>query len=251
MFEEADALRPQEELESNNGSIESGDGSNNSNDTEEDLLPRNNLRSSEKVGLDDRQSLTWSRMIVSSDSAIPPPRSGAASVVVKSILYMFGGYGGGTGRLDDFYSFSFTNNKWEEVKVLSSVKPGCRENNGVVIGDSSRVYLFGGYNGTAWLNDLWVFDIDTQMWECIQESSDIISEDSAALGSSTRKPSRRFGYVSVVHNDKFVLFGGFDGSKWLNDMYEFDFKTKTWTEINARGTLPSVRSCPAWVSLFF
>lgn len=29
-------------------------------------------------------------------------------------------------------------------------------------------------------------------------------------------------------------------------MYEFDFATKTWTEISARGALPSVRSCPAW-----
>ena len=49
--------------------------------------------------------------------------------------------------MDDFYSFSFDANTWEEVKVLSAEKPGCRENNGVVIGDSSRVYLFGGYNG--------------------------------------------------------------------------------------------------------
>jgi N-acetylneuraminic acid mutarotase len=54
------------------------------------------------------------------------------------------------------------------------------------------------------------------------------------------------GYVSVVHSNKLVLFGGFDGSRWLNDMYVFDFETKTWNEIQARGVLPSVRSCPAW-----
>lgn len=199
---------------------------------------------------DDNSSLTWSRVTPMSGSALPPPRSGAASVVVKGRLYMFGGYGGGTGRLDDFYSFSFDTCTWEEVEVLSSEKPGCRENNGVVIGDSSRVYLFGGYNGTAWLNDLWMFDIDTQRWECIQESSDPSSDDSAALGIIGRRrstaPSRRFGYVSVVHDNKFVLFGGFDGSRWLNDMYEFDFLTKVWTQIEARGRLPSVRSCPAW-----
>jgi leucine-zipper-like transcriptional regulator 1 len=59
-------------------------------------------------------------------------------------------------------------------------------------------------------------------------------------------PSRRFGYVSVVHESKFVLFGGFDGSRWLNDMYVFDFANKCWTEIQARGSLPSARSCPAW-----
>jgi leucine-zipper-like transcriptional regulator 1 len=165
------------------------------------------------------------------------------------------GYGGGTGRLDDFYSFNFDTGVWEEVKVLSDEKPGCRENNGVVIGDSSRVYLFGGYNGTSWLNDLWMFDIDSQRWTCLQESSDPrLDETSLALGDAQRVPadirgrvpSRRFGYVSVVHNNKFVLFGGFDGSRWLNDMHEFDFGTNTWTEISAQGTLPSVRSCPAW-----
>jgi len=207
----------------------------------------------------DKQSMTWSRVSLSPMSSVPPPRSGAASVVVKGRLYMFGGYGGGTGRLDDFYSFSFDTGTWEEVKVLSNEKPGCRENNGVVIGDSSRVYLFGGYNGTSWLNDLWSFDIDSQRWTCIQESSDPRPPDdgNGALGDAPprfgnivnvrgRVPSRRFGYVSVVHNNKFVLFGGFDGSRWLNDMFEFDFNTRTWREIESRGTLPSVRSCPAW-----
>jgi Kelch motif len=81
---------------------------------------------------------------------VPPPRSGAASVVVKGKLYVFGGYGGGTGRLDDFWSYDFTNQRWEEVVIHGTEKPGCRENNGVVISDSSRsIYLFGGYNGTC------------------------------------------------------------------------------------------------------
>jgi Kelch motif len=113
-----------------------------------------------------RQCLSWSRVMTSSkilgglaDSRIggvgavqqvPPPRSGAASVVVKGKLYVFGGYGGGTGRLDDFWSYDFDAQTWEEVQVLSAEKPGCRENNGVVISDSSRsIYLFGGYNGTS------------------------------------------------------------------------------------------------------
>ena len=158
------------------------------------------------------------------------------------------GYGGGTGRLDDFYSFSFETNTWEEVEVLSDEKPGCRENNGVVIGDSTHVYLFGGYNGHAWLNDLWTFDIEAKQWTCLQESSDenensmnqgtrnSSSSSSSAHSSrnsttggdqnnnsnnnsnssnsnNNKAPSRRFGYVSVVHNNKFILWGGFDGSR--------------------------------------
>ena len=107
---------------------------------------------------------------------------------------------------------------------MSDEKPGCRENNGVVIGDSRKVYLFGGYNGNAWLNDLWAFDIDTKRWSCIQTSSGSLqsSADDAANSATHRdgdnevRPSRRFGYVSVVHSNKLVLFGGFDGSQWLN-----------------------------------
>mmetsp|Transcript_16875 Transcript_16875/g.20609 ORF Transcript_16875/g.20609 Transcript_16875/m.20609 type:complete len:648 (-) Transcript_16875:63-2006(-) len=231
-----------------------------------------------------RHSLTWT--LVHAAGSIPPARSGAASVILQNKLFMFGGYGGGTGRLDDFHSFSFDTNTWEEVEVLSDEKPGCRENNGVVTSDNSKVYLFGGYNGHVWLNDLWMFDIVTKCWTCLQESSDInsLDDESTRSGSSSyhfregrggrnnnnnsnngnghsngdnviegrrsissKIPSRRFGYVSVVHNNKFILWGGFDGQKWLNDMYEFDFDTKTWREVHALGKLPSVRSCPAYV----
>jgi N-acetylneuraminic acid mutarotase len=95
------------------------------------------------------ESLVWQRMAVAADAPVPPPRSGAASVVVKGKLYIYGGYGGGTGRLDDFWSWDFERNIWEEVTTISHEKPGCRENNGVVLSDSNRtIYLFGGYNGT-------------------------------------------------------------------------------------------------------
>ena len=208
---------------------------------------------------------------------LPPPRSGAASVVLQDKLYVFGGFGGGTGRLDDFYSFDFTTSTWEEVKPLGDKKPGCRENNGVVISHSSRtIILFGGYNGRRWLNDLWSFDITTNRWTCIQESQDpvdpgantgitpIVNIPSVAEGPaigddqmggrsqsgvivlSNKRPCCRFGYVSFIHDNKFILWGGFDGVKWLNDMYIFDFKLSTWSEIRQHGTLPSKRSCPAW-----
>ena len=112
------------------------------------------------------------------------------------------------------------------------------------------------------------FDISSKRWTCIQESSDSGAADeasslmvdvqpaaAAAAGPNIilqsrqvrgKVPSRRFGYVSVVHEGKLIVWAGFDGSRWLNCMYEFDFATKTWSEIQASGLLPSVRSCPAW-----
>ena len=51
------------------------------------------------------QALTWSHLNFIGGSKVPPSQNGAASVVVKGPLYMFGGYSGKTGRLDDFDSF--------------------------------------------------------------------------------------------------------------------------------------------------
>ena len=59
-------------------------------------------------------------------------------------------------------------------------------------------------------------------------------------------PASRFGYVSAVHANRFVLFGGYDGSAWLNDMHEYNFDTEMWSPVAARGRPPSIRSCPSW-----
>jgi hypothetical protein len=100
----------------------------------------------------------------------PTPRSGAASCIVGSKMYIFGGYGGafiifqivtidhmqdkyqlfnssytfetGTGRLDDFYEYDIESNLWTSVEY-SGASPGARENNGVVVYNGS-LYLFGG-----------------------------------------------------------------------------------------------------------
>ena len=51
---------------------------------------------------------------------IPGPRSGAASVIVDTKMYMFGGYGG-SGRLDDFYEFDFETKGWVSWLVCTLV----------------------------------------------------------------------------------------------------------------------------------
>lgn len=250
----------------------------------------------------DQQAYVWSKVHINpsvsgipgeaAQTIVPPPRSGAASVVVQDKLYVFGGYGGGTGRLDDFYAFDFHASSWEQVRVLSDTQPGCRENNGVVVlsDRDQSIILFGGYNGHRWLNDLWKFDIATQRWTCLEESSPDTINNNTIIGNnnananniannnngnmmmmaqdddetnnaagmglqqqqqqlqqniSPQRPSCRFGYVSVVYDNKLVLWGGFDGQRWLNDMYIYDFGTSQWSQVQQAGTLPSIRSCPA------
>ena len=59
-------------------------------------------------------------------------------------------------------------------------------------------------------------------------------------------PGKRFGYVSVTHGHVMLLFGGYDGASWMNDLHGFNFVTGHWSRLEQHGTLPSNRSCPSW-----
>lgn len=119
------------------------DGSNNSGSS--------NNQQSDPRRPTERQCYVWTK-IPTLNGVVPPPRSGAASVVTKhpvtgaARLWILAGYGGEISRLSDFYYYDFTTGLWEIVNVLSQERPGPRENNGVVLSDSTSqcIYLFGG-----------------------------------------------------------------------------------------------------------
>ena len=67
------------------------------------------------------------------------------------------------------------------------------------------LHLFGGYNGSRWLNDFHEYNLSTGTWRKMN-----------AVGTL---PIARFGYVAAVYKNLFKLYGGYDGSGWLDDMY--------------------------------
>jgi N-acetylneuraminic acid mutarotase len=193
---------------------------------------------SETVDLDSRVTDNYApvrrwREVELSSCVQPSERSGASSVIYQDNLYIFGGYGGG-GRLDDICRFDFPTKCWERVEVQGSIPAG-RENNGAVV-HGSKMYLFGGYSGFTWLNDFLSFDFHTRMWQAVPS------------GQKGVVPSTRFGYVSSVSEDNMFIFGGYDGSAWLNDMFDFDFRRGLWSNTQVKGFVPSGRSCPSWAT---
>jgi hypothetical protein len=75
---------------------------------------------------------------------------------------------------------------------------------------SGKVIMFGGDNGTTYLNDTWVFDGVT--W--------------TEVTVNTPPPARaaaQMAYDSVTQ--KIVLFGGFDGRNYLGDTWLWDGTT--------------------------
>jgi len=173
---------------------------------------------------------SWRKLVCA--GMMPGPRSGAASIVYGTKLYIFGGYGGES-RLGDFYQYCFLSRCWSVVMTTGEICPGPRENNGFV-SFGSCLYLFGGYDGVRWLNDTWEFNTVTGKWRLLFVKGET--------------PRSRFGCASVTSNNKMLIFGGYDGTTWLNDLFELDYTTETWKLItDVEGDIPSKRSCPSWV----
>ena len=94
-----------------------------------------------------------------------------------------------------------------------------------------RMVVFGGYDGSGYRDDVWELSLaGTPAW--------------TELTPSGTPPSAR-AYHSAIYDpvrDRMVVFGGFTGEVYLNDVWELSLAgTPAWTELTPSGTPPSVR----------
>jgi BTB/POZ domain/Kelch motif/Galactose oxidase, central domain len=54
-------------------------------------------------------------------------------------------------------------------------------------------------------------------------------------------PCGRCGHSAVLRDKSVLIFGGFDGKKWLNDLHEFDSRSLVWSQPRVIGTAPHPR----------
>jgi Galactose oxidase, central domain len=90
---------------------------------------------------------------------------------------------------------------------------------------SQRILLFGGYDGTGYLNDTWVFDGRT--WRKVQTQV-----------APSRRANAQMAYD--VATQRVVLFGGYDGTHYLGDTWIWDGSTFAWTHAIPAHSPPAV-----------
>lgn len=54
-------------------------------------------------------------------------------------------------------------------------------------------------------------------------------------------PCARCGHTMNVFQDLLIVFGGFDGKRWLSDLHKFDTQTLMWSQQNMQGDPPQPR----------
>lgn len=119
--------------------------------------------------------------------------------------------------------------KCQKLKVYGTPKPTSGHSAAVYNGST---YIFGGsLADNVFSNDLYEFD-QFQNWKLVDTKG--------------TKPSPRVGHFACVMDDKMYITFGIEawnsrGPSCCSDLYEFDFKTQTWSLVHASGHIPDKR----------
>lgn len=87
----------------------------------------------------------------------------------------------------------------------------------------NNLYMFGGYNGESYLNDLYRYDLIKKEWKLISGCS-----------SSNHHPSRRSDHNLIYRNTthEIVLFGGWADPARLSDTWVCNLKNAQWKRLH-------------------
>ncbi|KAL9224976.1 hypothetical protein vseg_000950 [Gypsophila vaccaria] len=163
---------------------------------------------------------------------LPHSRSGHSAVNIGgSKIVVFGGLVDKR-FLNDLIVFDAENKLWFQPECTGSdsdgqVGPSPRAFH-VAIAIDCHMFIFGGRSGSKRLGDFWVLDTDIWQW-------------SELTGFGDLPPARDFAAAAPIGNQKIVMCGGWDGKKWLSDVYILDTISLEWTELSISGTVPPAR----------
>ncbi|KAF2602508.1 hypothetical protein F2Q70_00024982 [Brassica cretica] len=175
----------------------------------------------------------WVRASSSDFTGAPPqPRSGHTAVNVgKSMVVVFGGLVDKK-FLNDIIVYDIENKLWFEPECSGSVSEGkvgpTPRAFHVAITIDCHMFIFGGRSGGKRLGDFWVLDTDIWQWSELTSFGDLPTP-------------RDFSAAAAIGNQKIVLCGGWDGKKWLSDVYVMDTMSLEWMELSVSGSLPPPR----------
>ena len=93
-----------------------------------------------------------------------------------------------------------------------------------IVGDD--LYIFGGYDGSVQVNELWKCDLSSVDKVWTQLTSGATARDNTTL---------------VADGGKLYVFGGWNGSTRLNDLHEYTISTDSWSLKSPSGTPPTAR----------
>jgi N-acetylneuraminic acid mutarotase len=180
----------------------------------------------------DYNSGSWTQYNTEGDKPSARCYHGMAYLSPNKIL-LFGGWesiNSNEGLLNDTWEYDVENHTWNEISISGDIPPArYRHNNGMAYLGNNLVLLYGGAGEDSTLGDTWIYNGNNQTWTLI---------DNLSINPSSRDEHA----MSYIGNSKVILFGsGTAEGNLLNDTWEFDASTNSWTQLNITGDLPEGR----------
>jgi len=195
----------------------------------------------------------------------PEPRCAHTCTIYNDEMYCFGG-SKGVQKLKDFHKFSFSNFEWKEIKnSKGKVLPGNSAYHSSNL-YNEKLYIFGGFDGTTMdIKDLFEYNFKENEWklietfglpfyfQCASHSSILWEDELYSFGFNSNEiyclnlknfkwrlieicgtitPPNRVCHSSIYYLDSMFISGGIYTNDSYSDLFEFDFKLKTWKLIS-------------------
>jgi len=133
---------------------------------------------------------------------------------------LFGGRDGNGNYFNDTWQWEEQAKDWTEITTATS--PPARANFAMTEAEDGNIYIYGGENSNGLLNDFWMFNGSD--WNELISNSSISNRTNPILTKT----------LSV--------FGGYNGTDYLSDIYEYDSDTNQFVEDTGFSGLPSARA---------
>ena len=152
----------------------------------------------------DLDTMTWIQPAVTGN--VPTARNAHSMTVIGKLLYLFGGHSGSK-HLNDLQIFDTSKLEWSTPIVAGSIPPGLRGHSANLVGN--KIVVFAGYDGKSRSNDLFFLDIAELKWHHPTETEGA-------------PPGRQRHTACLIGSKKLLVYAGFNGTKWLSDLYLLD-----------------------------
>jgi len=212
------------------------------------------------------QSANYGTKGVSASINIPGARENSMSWTDQNNnLWLFGGHGynesTNQGVLNDLWKYNVTTNQWTWISGSNTFNqagvygtqgtpdanniPSARQNGVTWVDNDGNLWLFGGQkSGTnTFLNDLWKYDIATNMWTWVSgsnTSNQTSTYGTQNLASANNFPGARFGSCGWKDaSNNLWLFGGqqyTSATERTNDLWKYSITTNMWTWVLGANT---------------
>ncbi|EFJ19172.1 hypothetical protein SELMODRAFT_419330 [Selaginella moellendorffii] len=174
---------------------------------------------------------------------LPGCKWGHTCNAVRNLIYIFGGCGRDECQTNDVHVFDIGTYTWSKP-VMKGTHPSPRDSHSsMAVG--SKLYVFGGTDGSNPPNDLFVLDTATNTWGKPDVFGDV--------------PAPKEGHSASLIGDNLFVFGGCGKSsdpleeEYYNDLHVLNANTFVWKKIPITGVSPIPRdshTCSSYKNCF-